>query len=66
MTEGGGSVVIEATSPDWKGPGHEGVLRERGGDYLVFHAYNGTTGRPTLQLSMMVWENGWPRAGKLP
>jgi arabinan endo-1,5-alpha-L-arabinosidase len=62
MTEGGGTVVIEATTPDWRGPGHEAVV----GDLLFFHAYHGTTGRPYLQISTMVWEDGWPRAGTLP
>ena len=62
MTEGGGTVLLEGTEA-WRGPGHPAVLLGPGTDLLVFHAYDGTTGEPTLQISTLAWPHDWPRVG---
>jgi arabinan endo-1,5-alpha-L-arabinosidase len=61
MMEGGGSLLL-AGNDRWTGPGGESVLQQKDGDILVFHAYDGKTGRPSLQISSIAWSNGWPHA----
>lgn len=66
LAEDGGTQVVEASTPNWHGAGHQTVFQDSGQDYLVFHAYDGRTGQSRLQISTMVWENGWPRVATLP
>ena len=65
MMTGGGTLLLEGTAA-WRGPAGQSVLLTSESDLLVFHSYNGTTGKPALQISTIVWENGWPRVGMLP
>jgi arabinan endo-1,5-alpha-L-arabinosidase len=66
MLEGGGTLVIKSTTPNWKGPGHQAILHEPDADLFLFHAYDGQTGRSELKISTMTWPNGWPRVAELP
>jgi arabinan endo-1,5-alpha-L-arabinosidase len=61
MVKGGGSELLTANNR-WLGPGGESVLQRPEGDLIVFHAYDATTGKPALQISTLVWKNGWPEA----
>ncbi len=66
LLQGGGSPVLLANSR-WLGPGGESLLvRPRGEDLIVFHAYDAKTGRPSMQLSTIDWTGGWPHAALEP
>ena len=61
MLLAGGTELLTGNSR-WLGPGGESVLQQPEGDYLVFHAYDAITGKPALQISTIVWRDGWPHA----
>lgn len=67
MMQGGGTVLLSADLPEkgrFRGPGHVGVLRDRGADYLAYHAYDREkNGAPTLRIARIRWRaDGWPQA----
>jgi len=62
MAQGGGSLLL-GPNQRWLGPGGESLLHlADGSDIIVFHAYDAKTGRPALQISTVVWKDGWPLA----
>ncbi len=64
LAEGGGTDLLTADTR-WLGPGGESLLMhggKNGEDLIVYHAYDGQTGRPSMQLSTISWQGGWPHA----
>ena len=61
LLHGGGTQLLAGNSR-WMGPGGESVLLQPEGDIIVFHAYDGKTGKPFLQISSLTWTDGWPHA----
>lgn len=66
MLEGGGTLIVKAAAGQWRGAGHPAVYKEQNIDYLLFHAYSAASGQPSLQISTIMWEGGWPRVAQLP
>jgi arabinan endo-1,5-alpha-L-arabinosidase len=66
LSEGGGSIILEAATDQWRGAGHPAVYQEDGVDYLLFHAYPAENGPSQLHISTIVWRDGWPVVAKLP
>jgi len=60
MRFGGGTPVVTGDSR-WRGTGHNAILK-RNGEYLnIYHAYDAlNNGIPTLRISELVWQDGWP------
>jgi arabinan endo-1,5-alpha-L-arabinosidase len=63
MLQGGGTPVVSANAA-WLGPGGESVVHnaDPNQDLLVFHAYDHISGKSSLQISPILWKDGWPLA----
>ncbi len=67
LEDGGGTALLLANTR-WLGPGGESVLMAPNSkdphqpDLIVFHAYDATSGKPSMQLSTIAWTDGWPHA----
>jgi arabinan endo-1,5-alpha-L-arabinosidase len=63
MTKGGGGELLTGNAT-WLGPGGESVHvgSQNDADFIVYHAYDAITGKPSLQISTLTWADGWPRA----
>lgn len=64
MMDGGGVQLLSGDAR-WLGPGGESVVLGQP-DVMVFHAYDAHSGKPALQISTMVWRNGWPHVALEP
>jgi len=64
MLNGGGTLLLSSTNR-WRGPGHNSVLLDSTGDWIVYHAYDAqNNGRPTLHIRSLNWtEDQWPTVG---
>jgi len=65
MLEGGGTLLL-AGNKRWPGQGHNAVLLEEKGDWLIHHAYDAeNNGVATLIIRPLLWDKeGWPVAGE--
>jgi arabinan endo-1,5-alpha-L-arabinosidase len=61
MMNGGGTTLLVGNQR-WAGPGGESLFLDRECDIIVFHAYDAVSGKPSLQISTIGWQNGWPQA----
>ncbi|MBN1998287.1 arabinan endo-1,5-alpha-L-arabinosidase [candidate division KSB1 bacterium] len=65
MLEGGGNILL-AGDERWAGQGHNAVLLDAEGDWLVFHGYDiKNNGQSVLVIRHLDWTgDGWPVAGE--
>lgn len=68
MREEGGTLLL-GTQGNFIGPGHVGIFRHDGIDWLTVHFYDGATerGTSTLGMARIEWgDQGWPAVAPSP
>lgn len=63
---GGGGVILDQSTDQWKGPGHNGIFFENDTMFCVNHAYAATNGTATLFIRPLYWKDGWPQFQYVP
>ncbi|HEX2956737.1 MAG TPA: arabinan endo-1,5-alpha-L-arabinosidase [Chitinispirillaceae bacterium] len=62
----GGGVILDQSTNEWKGPGHNGIFIENDTMFCINHAYKATTGTATMFIRPLYWNNEWPQFQYVP
>lgn len=62
----GGGVILDQSTNDWKGPGHNGIFVENDTMFCINHAYRATNGQATMFIRPLYWNNEWPQFQYVP
>jgi arabinan endo-1,5-alpha-L-arabinosidase len=62
----GGGVILDQSTDQWKGPGHNGIFFENDTMFCVNHAYAASNGSATLFIRPLYWKDGWPQFQSVP
>lgn len=62
----GGGVILDQSTDQWKGPGHNGIFFENDTMFCVNHAYAASNGTATLFIRPLYWKDGWPQFQYVP
>ena len=66
LLDGGGTELL-ATTEKYRGPGGQDVFLRDGEPWLAYHYYDRDAGgTPKLQLTPILWQDGWPQLPPLP
>jgi arabinan endo-1,5-alpha-L-arabinosidase len=65
MTSGGGTIIDSSTA-QWKGPGHNGIFIENDTMFCINHAYAASNGAATMFIRPLYWKDEWPQFAYVP